>query len=98
VERPSDAARPDGTPTVTLRYWAAIRAVAGCTEDQIGATNLADLLAAARKRHADQPRFASVLAMCTLLIGDQPLGSRDPSDVTLEDGVMVEALPPFAGG
>jgi molybdopterin converting factor small subunit len=83
---------------VTLRYWAAIRAVAGCTEDRLEATNLADLLAVARERHADQPRFAPVLAMCTLLVGDRPLGSRNPSDVTLQDGVVVEALPPFAGG
>ncbi len=98
MQQAPDAARPDGTPTVTVRYWAAIRAVAGCTEDELGATTLADLLAAARERHADQPRFAPVLAMCTLLIGDQPLGSRDPSDVTLEDGAVVEALPPFAGG
>jgi molybdopterin synthase sulfur carrier subunit len=98
VERDPDAARPDGTPTVTLRYWAAIRAVAGCTEDQFGATNLAALLAAARERHADERRFAPVLAMCSLLVGDRPLGSRDPSEVPLEDGAVVEALPPFAGG
>jgi sulfur-carrier protein len=98
VEQVPDPARPNGTPTVTLRYWAAIRAVAGCTEDRLGAANLADLLAVARERHADQPRFAPVLAMCTLLVGDRPLGSRDPAAVTLEEGVVVEALPPFAGG
>jgi molybdopterin synthase sulfur carrier subunit len=98
VERDPDAARSERTPTVTLRYWAAIRAVAGCTEDKFGASDLAALLAAARERHADQQRFAPVLAMCSLLVGDRPLGSRDPSDVALEDGVVVEALPPFAGG
>lgn len=83
---------------MTLRYWAAIREIAGCAEEQFAATTVADLLAAAGERHADQRRFAPVLAICSLLVRDRPLGTRDPSDVALEDGSVVEALPPFAGG
>jgi molybdopterin converting factor small subunit len=96
VERDPDAAAEP--PTVTLRYWAAIRDVAGCAEEEFAAATVADLLTAAGERHADQRRFGPVLAICSLLVGGQPVGSRDPSAVTLEDGSVVEALPPFAGG
>jgi molybdopterin converting factor small subunit len=98
VERDPEAAPPAGTPTVTLRYWAAIRDLAGCTEERFAAATVADLLTTAGQRHADQRRFGPVLAMCSLLIGDRPLGTRDPATVALEDGSVVEALPPFAGG
>jgi molybdopterin synthase sulfur carrier subunit len=43
-------------------------------------------------------RLAAVLAVCSVLVGDQPVGSRDPGSVEVRPGATVEFLPPFAGG
>jgi molybdopterin converting factor small subunit len=39
-----------------------------------------------------------VLGVCSVLVGDRPVGSRDPATVRLVPGDTVEFLPPFAGG
>jgi molybdopterin converting factor small subunit len=83
---------------VTLRYWAAARAAAGRAEEEVDATTLAEALDAARSAHVDNPRFAQVLAVSSLLLVDQPVGSRDPQTVQVADGDVIEVLPPFAGG
>ena len=87
--------------SVTVRYWAAARAAAGVDSDDIavgrGAT-LAQVLDAARVLHADRPRLAEVLGVCSVLVGDRPVGSADPAGVELHPGDVVELLPPFAGG
>jgi sulfur-carrier protein len=83
---------------VTVRYWAAARAAAGRAEDRVDAATVAEALDRARQTHVDNPRFASVLAVSSLLVGDQPLGSRDPDAVPVRDGDVIEVLPPFAGG
>lgn len=87
--------------SVTVRYWAAARAAAGVASDAVpvgeGAT-LADVLASARALHPDSSRLAEVIGVCSVLVGDRPLGSRAPSDVLLSAGDTVELLPPFAGG
>jgi molybdopterin synthase sulfur carrier subunit len=62
-----------------------------------GAT-LADVLAAVRARHGARSRLADVLAVCSVLVGDRPVGSRAPEDVSVWPGQTVEMLPPFAGG
>lgn len=84
--------------TVTVRYWAAIRAAAGVADEQVEAATLADLLAEIRTRHADSDRFSDVLDICSILVSEVPAGSREPADVALADGDVVELLPPFAGG
>lgn len=97
---------PDGRTgatggTVTVRYWAAARAAAGTDAEQLpvaGDTTLADVLALVRERHADRPRLGEVVAVCSVLVGEQPVGTRDPGDVTVRPGDSVELLPPFAGG
>ncbi|MGI8434946.1 MAG: MoaD/ThiS family protein [Nocardioidaceae bacterium] len=86
------------TPTVTLRYWAASRAAAGTTQEQVSARTLAEALAAAVARHTVDGRFAQVVAISSLLLGEQPVGNRDASTVTLQDGDVIDVLPPFAGG
>jgi molybdopterin synthase sulfur carrier subunit len=81
--------------TVTVRYWAAARAAAGVESDQLplgSGTTLADVLRAVR------PRLSDVLAVCSVLVGDRPVGARDPEDVPIAAGDIVELLPPFAGG
>ena len=95
----------DGTVSavgdVTVRYWAAARAAAGVEAEKVpvgeGAT-LADVLAAVRARHGARSRLADVLAVCSVLVGDRPVGSRAPEDVSVWPGQTVEMLPPFAGG
>jgi molybdopterin converting factor small subunit len=83
---------------VTVRYWAAARAAAGRAEDQVDASTVAEALDKAGRTHPDNPRFAAVVAVSSLLLGDRPIGSRDPETVPLADGDVIEVLPPFAGG
>lgn len=83
---------------ITIRYWAAAKDAAGRAEDHVDAATLGDALAAVRTLHLDEPRFARVLAQCSLLVDGQPAGRRDPDTVQLVDGASVEVLPPFAGG
>ena len=90
-----------GVGHVTVRYWAAARAAAGVDAEPVpveeGAT-LADVLAEIRSRHGARSRLAEVLGVCSVLVGDRPVGSRAPEDVRLVAGDTVELLPPFAGG
>ena len=87
---------------ITVRYWAAARAAAGVESDVLPANDdtatLADVLAAVRDLHPDRPRLSDVVAVCSVLVGDRPVGSADPRDVVLTPGDTVELLPPFAGG
>lgn len=85
------------TPQISVRYWAAARAAAGVESEIVEASTLADVLTVVGERHPT-PRFADVIAMCAVLVGAQPVGSRDPSTVRLVEGDTVEFLPPFAGG
>ena len=84
--------------TVTVRYWAAAKEAAGLAEEQVSAVTLADALDSVRSRHADRPRFAQVLPLCSVLIDGDPVGSRDPASIRLADGSRIEVLPPYAGG
>ncbi|OIV37812.1 molybdopterin synthase sulfur carrier subunit [Mangrovactinospora gilvigrisea] len=82
----------------TIRYWAAAKDAAGRAEEPYRAATLADALDAARQAHADRPRFASVLSLCSFLVDGDPVGKRAPETIRLTDGGTVEVLPPFAGG
>ena len=87
--------------SVTVRYWAAARAAAGVDSDVVpvtGGMTLADVLTQVRERHADRPRLDAVVAVCSVLVGDRPVGSADPGGVRVQPGDTVELLPPFAGG
>lgn len=87
--------------TVVVRYWAAARSAAGVDSDEVavsGAVTLARVLDEIRARHADRPAFARTLAVCSILVGDRPVGGHDPAGVSLRAGDTVELLPPFAGG
>lgn len=89
-----------GAVTVTLRYWASARAAAGVDHDLIevsGPVTLAEIIARAVALHPGS-RLAEVLAVCSVLVGDRPVGSAEPDDVVVEPGASVEFLPPFAGG
>ncbi len=88
------------TQVIRVRYWAAARSAAGIAEDALevlGAVTLAEVTSEVRRRHADS-RFSDVIAVCSVLVGDQPVGSREPHSVVVPPGSTVEFLPPFAGG
>jgi molybdopterin converting factor small subunit len=91
-----------GTGHVTVRYWAAARAAAGVESDRFDVgedgTTLDLLVKQVRERHADRPKLAGVVAVCSVLVGDRPVGAHDPAEVTVRPGETVELLPPFAGG
>ena len=97
----AEATNGSGADGIVVRYWAAARAAAGVDCDVLPATEvrtLADALAAVRVLHADRPRLADVVAVCSVLVGDRPVGSAQPGEVPLAAGDTVELLPPFAGG
>jgi molybdopterin synthase sulfur carrier subunit len=86
---------------VTLRYWASARAAAGTDSDALevpGPVSLAELVQRARAAHADSSRFSDVLGCCSVMVGDRPVTTDDPSGVIVLPGATVEFLPPFAGG
>lgn len=85
-------------PLVTVRYWAAARAAAGRESDQVPAATLAEALREVVALHAGNRRFADVVAVCSVLVGEAPVSSQDPETVSLAEGSVVELLPPFAGG
>ena len=94
---PADA-ETIGGPRVTVRYWAGARVAAGVAQEQLTGGTVADVLAQARTRHAGEPGFGPVLAVCSLLLGDRPLGSLDLAEIAVQEGDVLEVLPPFAGG
>jgi sulfur-carrier protein len=83
---------------VTIRYWAAAKAAAGVPEESVAAETLAEALAAAvAGRAADDP-LRTVLARSSFLVNATPVGRAAKESVALDDGAVVEVLPPFAGG
>ena len=89
---------PQNVGTITVHYWAAARAAAGIAQEWVDAQTLAGLLDEIHRRHGDRDRFDDVIAMCSILVGETPVGAREPAGVTLKPGDTIEFLPPFAGG
>ena len=87
--------------TVTVRYWASLRAAAGRAEDLIpvaGNTTLASLKMTVLSRHRNSPQFGRLLSTCSVLLGETPVNTGDPEATVVAAGDVVEFLPPFAGG
>ena len=96
---PDDLATGE-TSLITVRYWASARAAAGVGSDALpvtGPLTLTDVVRRAVALHPDT-RLPNVLEACSVLVGDQPVGSRHPDGVLVNPGQTVEFLPPFAGG
>jgi sulfur-carrier protein len=92
---------PGRPSSVVVRLWAAARAAAGTAEVEIateGPVTLTWLREEVVRRHPQADRLPSVLAVCSVLVGDRPVGRSDPGAVQVEPGSTVEFLPPFAGG
>jgi sulfur-carrier protein len=83
--------------TVTMRYWAAAKEAAGVAEQRLTADTLAAALAQAAET-AGAERLRAVLARSSFLIDGDPVGLRATDSILLEDGNVIEVLPPFAGG
>ena len=84
---------------VQVRYWAAARAAAGVESgffNTAGPVSVAELLERATERRG--PALARVVSVCSVLIGEDPLGTRAPDSVLVRPGDYIELLPPFAGG
>ena len=93
------SAGPAVSAGVTVRYWASAKAAAGTDADVVpvsGTVSVAEVVAAVCDLRG--PKLAAVVAACSVLVGDKPLGTRDPADVLVSPGDVVELLPPFAGG
>ena len=92
---------PAAQECVHVRLWAAARASAGVPEVDVevpGEVTLAWLRDEVVRRFPAAERLSSVLAVCSVLLGDHPVASADPGSVTVVPGSTVEFLPPFAGG
>lgn len=96
---PEIAVQPSSETTITVRYWASARSAAGVDHDLIEALEpltLAEIHRQVLTRHPG--RLESVLALCSVLVGDRPVSTEDAADVIVQPGSSVEFLPPFAGG
>src|SRR4051812_28564613 len=95
--QPATGPRSEAAPTVTVRLWAAARAAAGVAEVDLDVpregASVATLREEVVRRFADRPRLAEVLAVCSTLVGDQPVGRADPGSVLVAPGQTVEFLP-----
>jgi molybdopterin converting factor small subunit len=76
---------------VTIRYWAAARAAAGCDSERLSGHQVGDLLEVAASAHTG---LGVVLKASTILLDGRAATASD----SLSEGVIVEVLPPFAGG
>jgi molybdopterin synthase sulfur carrier subunit len=83
---------------VTIRYWAAAKEAAGVAEESIDADTLSDLLNAAVAGRKPDGRLATVLARSSFLVNANPVGRAARESIVLDEGAVVEVLPPFAGG
>jgi len=95
----SVAARSE-TGEITVRYWASARSAAGVEADSLavdGPITLADVVARVIALHPGT-RLGDVLHVCSVLVGDRPVATEEPSEVQVPPGASVEFLPPFAGG
>ena len=83
---------------VTIRYWAAAKEAAGVAEESIEASTLSDLLNTAVARRKPDGRLAIVLSRSSFLVNADPVGRAARESIVLDEGSVVEVLPPFAGG
>lgn len=100
IPEPTTPQTPSGAGTVTVRYWASARAAASVDHDDLevdGPVTLAELTARVVAEHPGS-RLAEVLGVCSVLVGDRPVGTADHATVLVAAGESVEFLPPFAGG
>jgi molybdopterin converting factor small subunit len=79
---------------IRVRYWGSAREAAGRAEDIVEAADLRGAVAAVADRYGE--RFRRIVEMSTIVVD----GTRLPphAHVEVQDGSVVEVMPPFAGG
>lgn len=77
---------------VTVRYFAAAAEAAGREAETFRAATVGELRAMMLERHGDD--LGRVLPRCAVLVA----GVRGEDATGLGEGVVVDVLPPFAGG
>ena len=86
---------------IRVRFWASARSAAGTDSLTVALDadpTVADVrraVVAALPERADLPR---VLDVCSVLLGERPMGTADAEQVRVPEGTELEFLPPFAGG
>jgi sulfur-carrier protein len=83
---------------VTIRYWAAAKEAAGMPEESVDAVTLRDVLDAVVASRRPDTRLATVIARSSFLVNADPVGRAATGSIMLDDGAVIEVLPPFAGG
>jgi sulfur-carrier protein len=83
---------------VTIRYWAAAKAAAGVPEETVDASTLGDALNAVVASRKPDGRLAEIIRRSSFLVNADPVGRADRQSIMLDDGAVIEVLPPFAGG
>jgi molybdopterin converting factor small subunit len=83
---------------VTIRYWAAAKEAAGLAEETVEAGTLGDALNTVVASRKPGGRLAEVIARSSFLVDADPVGRADRWSIMLDDGAVIEVLPPFAGG
>ena len=91
-----------GPREIRVRFWAAARAAAGTDALTVAIDTAEPTVADVRRAVADalpdQPDLPRVLGVCSVLLGERPMGAADAELVPVPAGVDLEFLPPFAGG
>jgi sulfur-carrier protein len=85
-------------PKVIIRYWAAAKEAAGLQEESVEAITLSDLLNTVVASRKPDRRLSDILARSSFLVNADPVGRRPRQSIVLDEGAVVEVLPPFAGG
>ncbi len=83
---------------VTIRYWAAAKEAAGVPEETLEAVTLSDALNAAVASRKPGDRLTAIFSRSSFLVNADPVGHTAKESIILDDGAMIEVLPPFAGG
>ncbi len=74
-----------------VRYFAAAAEAAGTDAEERTEPTLDALRAAVVREH---PALAEILPRCAVMVD----GVRSDEDVPLDDALLIDVLPPFAGG
>lgn len=83
---------------VIIRYWAAAKDAAGLPEESVEADTLRDALNTVVASRKPGSRLAEVIARSSFLVNADPVGRAAKESIVLDDGAVIEVLPPFAGG
>lgn len=76
-----------------VRLFAAAADAAGTDTQDVSCSTLADLITELQTRHGEQ--FSAVLERCSILVDGRAV--TDPAE-SVADALVVDILPPFAGG